>query len=141
MTMLPLTFGPITPRILLEYAAASLDANPIHLDDEAARSAGFDTTITHGMLTMAVMARAITDWAGAGSLLNLSARFTAPMPVNATVTIYGRPTRVEVRNGQKIACLTLSAVADDNIVVVTGAADVLIRQVRLRGSNQFSIFN
>ncbi|MEU9047646.1 MULTISPECIES: MaoC/PaaZ C-terminal domain-containing protein [unclassified Kitasatospora] len=63
------------------YAAASGDLNPIHLDDTAARTAGFPGTITHGMHLVALAAEEITDrHAGAdpARVTALGARFAAP---------------------------------------------------------------
>lgn len=47
--------GPITQKMLQDYAHASLDFNPIHLDESFAKKAGFPSVIAHGMLSMAFM--------------------------------------------------------------------------------------
>lgn len=47
--------GPLSKEILQNYAHASLDFNPIHLDDSFAQKAGFPSVIAHGMLSMAFM--------------------------------------------------------------------------------------
>jgi acyl dehydratase len=52
----PLGFSPITREQLADYADASGDRNPIHLDENFARAAGFPSVIVHGMLSMAFMA-------------------------------------------------------------------------------------
>jgi acyl dehydratase len=68
----------VTPDRYLtyRYAGASGDFNPIHLDDEFARSVGLPGRILHGLWTMAQVARAQTE-AGGGpeSLRALSAQF------------------------------------------------------------------
>lgn len=73
---LALAAGPISAVDLALYAAASGDHNPLHLDVEAARSAGFDKPVVHGMLTMAHVGRMFTQHFGAGSVLRLQTRFT-----------------------------------------------------------------
>ncbi|WP_051712249.1 MaoC/PaaZ C-terminal domain-containing protein [Streptomyces sp. NRRL S-350] len=63
------------------YAHASGDLNPLHLDDTAARAAGFPGTIAHGMHLVALAAEEITDRHGHGDparLTALGARFAAP---------------------------------------------------------------
>jgi acyl dehydratase len=50
---LELALDPITAVDLALYAAASGDLNPLHLDADVARAAGFDRPIAHGMRTMA----------------------------------------------------------------------------------------
>lgn len=50
-----ITRGPLSRIMLQNYAEASLDFNPIHLDDLFAQKAGFPSVIAHGMLSMAFM--------------------------------------------------------------------------------------
>jgi acyl dehydratase len=60
----------------VRYAGASGDFNPIHLDDEFARSVGLPGRILHGLWTMAQVARAQTEAAGSpGKLRRLSVQF------------------------------------------------------------------
>lgn len=51
----PVTTPPITREQLRAYADASGDTNPIHLDDDFAKTAGFPSVIVHGMLSMAFL--------------------------------------------------------------------------------------
>jgi len=52
------------PFVTVRYAGASGDFNPIHIDEEFARSVGLPGRILHGLWTMAQIARAHTDAAG-----------------------------------------------------------------------------
>ena len=56
----------VTPDryVTYRYAGASGDFNPIHLDDEFARSVGLPGRILHGLWSMAQVARAVTEAAG-----------------------------------------------------------------------------
>ncbi|MGO9900466.1 MAG: MaoC/PaaZ C-terminal domain-containing protein [Solirubrobacteraceae bacterium] len=56
----------VTPdaHVTIRYAGASLDFNPIHIDEQFAREVGLPGRILHGMWTMAQLARALTDAAG-----------------------------------------------------------------------------
>ena len=77
----PRTFR-ITREDLVAYAAASGDHNPIHQDDDVARSVGLPGVIAHGMFTMALAARYVEEWAGRrGEVLTIGAKFTKPVPV------------------------------------------------------------
>jgi acyl dehydratase len=74
------TLPPLTKHVTVEqiqqYAEASGDRNPIHLDETFARSAGLPGVIAHGMLTMAFANQMATDWLGDRSLLkSLQGRF------------------------------------------------------------------
>jgi acyl dehydratase len=77
----PRTFR-ISREDLAAYADASGDHNPIHRDDEVARSVGLPGVIAHGMYTMALAARYVEEWVGhRGDVLSLGAKFTKPVPV------------------------------------------------------------
>ena len=66
------------PYVTVRYAGASGDFNPIHIDEEFARSVGLPGRILHGLWTMAQVARAHTD-AGGGpqALKRLTVQFRA----------------------------------------------------------------
>jgi acyl dehydratase len=67
---------------LVRYAGASLDFNPIHWNDQVAESVGLPGVIAHGMLTMALAGRLVTNWTGDPSaVLSYSARFIRPVVV------------------------------------------------------------
>ena len=52
----------VTRADLVRYAEASGDHNPIHQDEDVARSVGLPGVIAHGMYTMALAARAVGEW-------------------------------------------------------------------------------
>jgi acyl dehydratase len=80
---------------LVRYAGASGDFNVIHWNERAARAVGLPDVIAHGMLTMAVAGRLVTDWAGdPGCVVEYGTKFTRPVPVpddgtGATVELSG----------------------------------------------------
>lgn len=114
-----LTSEPITSRQLVMYAGASGDFNPIHYDQDYARSAGLGGVIAHGMLTMAIAGRCVTDWAGPRRQVEaISGRFLHPVKPGDRVEI----TLVVTDVGASIA-LDLSGMVGDN-KVFTGSARV-----------------
>lgn len=85
---------PLTKHVTVEqirqYAEASGDRNPIHLDETFARSAGLPGVIAHGMLTMAFANQMVTDWLGDRSLLKrLQGRFAGMVLPEDDVTVTG----------------------------------------------------
>lgn len=77
---------PLSVRVsrtdLVRYAGASGDFNPIHWNDRVAESVGLPGVIAHGMLTMALGGRVVTNWLGdPGAVLSYQVRFTRPVPV------------------------------------------------------------
>jgi acyl dehydratase len=73
---LRLTSAPVGAVQLALFAAASGDHNPLHLDPEVARQAGFERPVVHGMLTMALAGRLFTQHFGAGCVRSLQTRFS-----------------------------------------------------------------
>lgn len=73
----------ITRADLVRYAAASGDQNPIHQDEDVARSVGLPGVIAHGMYTMALAARAVAEWFPGAEVVSLGCKFTNPVVVPA----------------------------------------------------------
>jgi acyl dehydratase len=72
----------VTRADLIRYAGASGDANPIHWSDRVATAAGLPGVIAHGMLTMALAGRLLTEWTGdPGAIVELAVRFARPVVV------------------------------------------------------------
>lgn len=81
-TELPAQQFPVTRADLVRYAGASGDFNVIHWNQRIARSVGLPDVIAHGMLTMALAVRVVTDWAGdPAAVVDYGVRFTRPVPV------------------------------------------------------------
>jgi len=94
-TQLPEQVYRVTRADLVRYAGASGDFNPIHWNQRVATSVGLPDVIAHGMFTMALTGRAVTDWTGdPGALLEYQVRFSRPVVVpdddaGAEVTVRG----------------------------------------------------
>ena len=74
----------IDRALLKAYADASGDQNPIHQNEEFALSVGLPNVISHGMLTMALAGKYVTEWAGGSvNVREFSARFIKPVIVPA----------------------------------------------------------
>ncbi|HEX8767965.1 MAG TPA: MaoC/PaaZ C-terminal domain-containing protein [Jatrophihabitans sp.] len=83
-TALPTQTFPIERATLIRYAGASGDFNPIHWNPQTAIEVGLPDVIAHGMLTMAMAVRVVTDWLGdPGAVLDYKLRFTRPVVVAA----------------------------------------------------------
>ncbi|TNC28808.1 MaoC family dehydratase [Amycolatopsis alkalitolerans] len=86
----------VTRDRLVRYAGAALDFNPIHWNERFAKQVGLPDVIAHGMLTMALGGRLVTDWLGdPGKLVEYGCRFTRPVVVpdddkGATVEFTGK---------------------------------------------------
>jgi acyl dehydratase len=113
--------------LLKQYADASGDQNPIHQNEEFAVSVGLPNVIAHGMLTMALVGKYVSDFAGGSAhVLEFSARFTKPVivPAGENVDLTVSATVAEI-NGDKIS-LTLNATSAG--VKVLGMAKAVVRK-------------
>ena len=119
---------PVARETLVAYANASLDQNPIHPDEEFARSVGLPDVIAHGMFTMAEAARAVTDWLGDATLVDsLAVRFTSPVVVHDDDRGARVSVRVSVAEVLPDGRVRLSIEARDGDVDVLGHAEALVR--------------
>lgn len=113
--------------LLKRYADASGDQNPIHQNQEFAESVGLPNVIAHGMLTMALVGKYVSDFAGGSAkVVEFGARFTKPVivPAGEKVDLTVTATVAEIADG-KIS-LTLSATSAG--VKVLGMAKAVVLQ-------------
>jgi acyl dehydratase len=115
----------VTPDryLTVRYAGASGDFNPIHIDEEFARSVGLPGRILHGLWTMAQVARAQTDAAGGPDRLKrLSVQFRG-MGVPEQEVVVSSKVR-EVAGG--VAVIDVEASQGDTRIVRRGEAEVAL---------------
>lgn len=113
--------------MLKRYADASGDQNPIHQNEEFALSVGLPNVIAHGMLTMALVGKYVSDFAGgSANVLEYGARFTKPVIVSAgeKVDLTVSATVTEVSAGK----VSLSINATSAGVKVLGMAKAVVKK-------------
>jgi acyl dehydratase len=109
----------LTRTRIVQYAGASGDYNPLHTDERFAREvAGYPGVFAHGMLTMGMTARAVTDWVGEDRLTRFGVRFTAQVWPGDTLTAVVTVTAVDGDD----ATLEVTTTNQDGAVVLTGTA-------------------
>jgi acyl dehydratase len=108
---------------IVMYAGASGDYNPLHTDEIfTTKVAGYPTVFAHGMLTMGMTGRMLTNYVGDGRLTKYGVRFTNQVwpgdTLNATATVE------EVADG--IAKLKVETTNQDGVVVLSGYAEARV---------------
>jgi acyl dehydratase len=120
----PKTFT-INRKLLIAYASASGDQNPIHQDETFAKSVGLPDVIAHGMLTMALAGKYLSEISGSQNVIDFSAKFIKPVIVPADVDVAlivsGKVTEV-VNGTAKIELLAMC-----NEIKVLGVAKGLVK--------------
>jgi len=134
---LPPLSVPLTRTDLVRYAGASGDFNPIHWSERVAAGVGLPGVVAHGMLTMALGARLVTEWLGdPGAVLSYQARFTRPVPVpdlvagvdegqGAPVELTGRLAEVTDAESGRTGRVEVTAKLDGKAVL--GRASMVVR--------------
>ncbi|MCK9877878.1 MaoC family dehydratase N-terminal domain-containing protein [Frankia sp. AgPm24] len=119
----------LTRTQLVMYAGVSGDFNPMHTDEVYAREvAGYPGVFAHGMLTMGMTARALTDWVGDGRLVRYGVRFRSQVWPGDALTARLTVTAVRESDGQDLVDLEVVTVNGDGIEVISGYATARVDQ-------------
>ena len=117
----------LTRTRIVQYAGASGDYNPIHTDHRfATEVAGYPSVFAHGMLTMGMSARVLTDWFGPESLRHYGVRFVKQVWPGDTLTATATVTAVRDEGGERLADLTLTTTNADDEIVLSGTATAVV---------------
>ena len=113
----------LTRTQIVQYAGASGDYNPLHTDEIfTTKVAGYPTVFAHGMLTMGMTGRMLTNYVGDGRLTKYGVRFTNQVwpgdSLNSTATVE------EVADGQ--VKLKVETTNQDGKVVLSGYAEARV---------------
>lgn len=112
---------------IVKYAGASGDFNPLHHDDTKAQSlGGYPSVFAHGMLSMGLTGRMLTDWLGAPNLKKFGVRFTRQVWPGDTLTAKGEVIDVREEGGHKLITVQLVTVNQNGESVVEGEAVAIV---------------
>ncbi len=115
----------LTRTQIVQYAGASGDFNPLHTDEIfVTKVAGFPSVFAHGMLTMGLTGRMLTDTVGDGRLVRFGGRFRAQVWPGDTLTARAEVTGVG--GDTPIIELAVSTTNQDGLEVFTGSAAAVI---------------
>ena len=108
---------------IVQYAGASGDFNPIHHDETfATKAAGYPSVFAHGMLTMGLTGRLLTDWLGDGVLREYGVRFVKQVWPGDTLTARGTVKSIESEGDEGIVHIEIETTNQNGEAVVKGSA-------------------
>src|SRR3954451_1255941 len=106
----------LTRTDLVMYAGASGDFNPMHTDEVAAQAAGLPSVFGHGMFSMGILGKAVTDYAGVGNLKTYKVRFTKQTWPDEVLTTTITVSAKRSEGGEHLLDLTCSLANQDGEV-------------------------
>ena len=125
-TLPPLALPAINRTTLFLFGGASGDHNPIHIDIDFARKAGMKDVFAHGMLSMAYLARALTEWVPQRRILSYGVRFAAITHLGDRVQCSGKVVEKLTHAGRPCARIELTAAKASGEVTLAGEALVAL---------------
>jgi acyl dehydratase len=116
---------------IVQYAGASGDFNPIHHDETfATGAAGYPSVFAHGMLTMGLTGKLLTDWLGDGVLKSFGVRFVGQVWPGDTLTARGVVKSIQEQGSDGLVEVDLVTANQKGEPVVTGSATALLPRRR-----------
>lgn len=124
----PIKKPPVTKVQLVKYAGASGDFNPLHTDDEFARSIGMSGVVAHGMLIMGFLGEYVMQLAGTNAEpARFRMRFGAMTKPGDEITCSATVEKVYEEAGQHYVSLALTAAKSPEEIVGSGQATLRFR--------------
>ena len=121
-----LEFGTVSRHVLALYCGGSGDHNPIHVDRDFAQAAGYDDVFAHGMLSMAILGRMLTNWTNQENIKTFSVRFAAITKILDEVTATATISDKTVEDGEQRLTLEIETRTQTGTKTLTGTAVVAI---------------
>jgi acyl dehydratase len=109
---------------IVQYAGASGDYNPLHTDEIfTTKVAGYPSVFAHGMLTMGMTGKMLTDYVGDARLTKYGVRFTSQVWPGDTLDSTATVKAITERDGMKLVELDVSTKNQDGVEVLSGYAE------------------
>ena len=117
----------LTRTQIVQYAGASGDYNPIHTDEVyTTKVAGYPSVFAHGMLSMGMTGKMLTNYVGDGRLTTFGVRFTRQVWPGDSLTAKATVDAIREEGGKHFVDLTVSTVNQDGVEVISGYATARI---------------
>jgi acyl dehydratase len=108
---------------IVQYAGTSGDYNPLHSDEIfTTKIAGYPSVFAHGMLSMGMTGKMLTNYVGDGRLTKYGVRFTSQVFPGATLTATATISEIREQDGVQVADISISTTDEAGTEVIKGNA-------------------
>lgn len=112
---------------IVQYAGASGDYNPLHSDEIfTTQIAGYPSVFAHGMLSMGMTGRMLTNYVGDGRLTSYGVRFTSQVFPGATLTATATIEAIREEGGEHFVDISVSTKDEEGVEVIKGQASARV---------------
>jgi acyl dehydratase len=112
---------------IVQYAGASGDYNPLHTDEIfTTQVAGYPSVFAHGMLTMGMTGKMLTDYVGDARLKKYGVRFTSQVFPGDTLDASATLKEIKDEAGEKVAIFDVKTVNQNGVEVLSGYAEARV---------------
>jgi acyl dehydratase len=112
---------------IVQYAGASGDYNPLHTDEIfTTQVAGYPSVFAHGMLTMGMTGKMLTDYVGDARLKKYGVRFTSQVFPGDTLDATATLKEIKDEGGEKVAIFDVATVNQNGVEVLSGYAEARV---------------
>ncbi len=112
---------------IVQYAGASGDYNPLHTDEVfTTKVAGYPSVFAHGMLTMGMTGKMLTDYVGDTRLTKYGVRFTSQVWPGDALDAKATVTAVTERDGKVFVSLDVATTNQNGVEVLSGYAEARV---------------
>ena len=112
--------------MFVRYAGASGDSNPIHWNEDFAKSAGYPGVFAQGMFTAGVLGTFVTNWFGERNVRRFRTRFVGQVWPGEAIVCKGTVTKLYDAHGEKRADVALEVTNADGERKIDGDATVVV---------------
>jgi len=118
--------GPLVRMDFVRYAGAGGDFNPMHTDEEFAKSAGMPSVFGHGLLTAGIGSVFLAEWVGRPNVRKYGFRLASQVWPGDELTYSGKVERVYEQDGAKLADLSIIATRPTGEPALTAKATAVV---------------
>ena len=113
----------LSPTQIFQYVGAAGDYNPLHTDEIfTTKVAGYPTVFAHGMLSMGLTGKMLSNYVGDGRLIKYGVRFSSQVWPGGSLTAQATVEAIREEGGEQLVDLAVSTKNQDGVEVVKGSA-------------------